>query len=74
MATYDEALFAQGLKRRACFGAVTVQQVADAFWESARDLEHNIATLKPERLDEARAKVLHEVAPRLQLPAGYRLV
>lgn len=60
MSSYDEALFVQGLKRRARNGVVTRQDVADAFWSSAVDI-----TIAPERRDAAEKDVMENYVPGL---------
>jgi hypothetical protein len=65
MSSYDEALFIQSLKRRACFGTVTLDDVSAAFWDASRDLEAGLIEHVPHNLELARAKVREEIAPLL---------
>jgi hypothetical protein len=76
--TYDEALFLQKLRSYAKNGAVTYDQVADAFWIVAWDLEEAILQQKPEKLEEAQAvfkrDFLPKMIPDIVLKTGLKVV
>ncbi len=74
---YDEALFLQALRSRADEdGTVTLDDIAEAFWSTAWDLELALVQQRPEKVEEAKSRFRSEMAPMFVgflKPFGLRL-